>query len=122
MVMSYSEDLRRRVVRYVRQGGSKAQGARRFEVSLWCVKDWVKRGDHLAADKPGPRGSYKLDWQALQAALKQRDDATLEELAQQFGVSHNAVWYALKRLQISRKKRPGSMPKRPTIESGADVI
>jgi hypothetical protein len=52
--MSYSEELRWRVVRYVRQGGSQAQAARQFEVSVWCVKDWMPRGDHLTADKPGP--------------------------------------------------------------------
>jgi transposase len=121
MAMSYSEDLRWRVVRYVRQGGSKAQAARQFEVSLWCVKDWMQRGDHLTADKPGPRAGHKLDWQALQAALKKRDDATLVELAEQFDVSHNAIWYALKRLQISRKKRRGRMHKRPAINSGASV-
>jgi|ERR671921_305174 transposase len=122
MGMSYSEDLRRRVVGYVRQGGSKAEAARRFEISLWCVKDWVKRGDNLTAGKPGPRGSHKLDWQALQVALKQRDDATLAELAQQFRVSHNAVWYALKRLKISRKKRLGATRKRCTMRSDASAI
>ena len=120
--MSYSEDLRRRVVDYVRRGGSKAEAARRFDISLWCVKDWVKRGDDLTAGKPGSKGSHKLDWQALQAALEKRDDATLEELAKQFNVSHNAVWYALKRLKIRRKKRPGVTHKRRAINSDASAI
>jgi transposase len=122
MGMSYSEDLRRRVVHYVRQGGSKAEAARRFEISVWCVKDWVKRGDNLTAGKPGPRGGHKLDWQALQVALKQRDDATLAQLAQQFRVSHNAVWYALKRLKINRKKRLGATRKRCAMQSNASAI
>ena len=120
--MSYSEDLRRRVVDYVRQGGSKAEAARRFDISLWCVKDWVKRGDNLTAGKPGPKGSHKLDWQALQGALEKRDDAILEELAKQFNVAHNAVWYACKRLKIRRKKRPGVTHKRRAINSDASAI
>ena len=102
--MSHSEDLRHRVVKYVREGGSKAEASRRYGVGLWCVKDWLKRGDDLFAGKPGPKEGHKLDWQVLREAVKKQDDATLEELAEQFGVSHNAIWYALKRLNISRKK------------------
>jgi transposase len=42
-LMTYSLDLRQRVVAYVEQGGSEA--ASHFKVSPWCVGDWCKRDD-----------------------------------------------------------------------------
>lgn len=41
--MTYSIDLRKRVVEFVQKGGSKAEASRRYQVSLWCVNDWCKR-------------------------------------------------------------------------------
>ncbi|NJK57672.1 MAG: IS630 family transposase, partial [Pleurocapsa sp. SU_5_0] len=41
--MTYSVDLRKRVVEFVAAGGSKAEASRRYEVSLWCVNDWCQR-------------------------------------------------------------------------------
>ena len=35
--MTHSLDLRKRVVAFVREGGSKSEVARRFKVSRWCV-------------------------------------------------------------------------------------
>ncbi len=39
--MTYSIDLRKRVVEFVQGGGSKAEASRRYKVSLWCVNDWL---------------------------------------------------------------------------------
>ena len=43
--MAYSIDLRKRVVEFGEEGGSKAEAARRFRVSGWCVHDWCDRSD-----------------------------------------------------------------------------
>ena len=43
--MTYSKDLRKRVVAFVESGGSRAEAARLFEVSRWCVYDWINRED-----------------------------------------------------------------------------
>ena len=61
--MTYSLDLRRRVVNYVEDSGSKAEASRIDQVSIWCVEDWCKR-DELKA-KPQKGRSRKLDWEAL---------------------------------------------------------
>ena len=68
--MSYSEDLRRRVVDYVHQGGSKAEAARLFKVSRGRVYAWLSLPpDQLAARKPGPTGPRKPDLQQLGRVL-----------------------------------------------------
>ncbi len=41
--MSYSLELRHRVVLYVKDGGTKISACRHFKVSLWCVNDWCKK-------------------------------------------------------------------------------
>lgn len=120
--MRYSEDLRRRVVRHVQGGGSRAEASRRYGVSVWCVYDWLRRGEQLEPGKPGPKRSYKLDWGKLQEVLRSKQDATLEELGREFGVSYNAVWYALRRLKISRKKRVGVTRKHRDMRRGEESI
>ena len=41
--MTYSLDLRQRVVDFVKKnGGSKAEASRVYDVSIWCVYDWCK--------------------------------------------------------------------------------
>ncbi|HRF61702.1 MAG TPA: IS630 transposase-related protein [Candidatus Competibacter sp.] len=35
--MTYSVDLRKKVVGFVRNGGGQREAVRRFEVSLWCI-------------------------------------------------------------------------------------
>jgi transposase len=102
--MSHSEDLRRRVVKYVRQGGNRNEAARLFGVSRWCVFNWLKRGDALTPGKPGPRDAVRLSREKLRAALQKKPDAILKELAKQMGVSTSCVWYNLQQMKISRKK------------------
>lgn len=46
--MSYSLDLRRRVVLYVQDGGTKISASRQFKVSLWCVNDSNDIVDYLS--------------------------------------------------------------------------
>ena len=100
--MTYSIDLRKRVVAFVRQGGSKAEASRRYEISLWCVNDWCKRGD--LTPKTVTRRKRKLDWEALAGHIQEFPDALLRERAQYFGVRESAIWYASHQMKLTRKK------------------
>lgn len=102
--MAYSLDLRERVVEFVEKGGSRVEAAARFKVSLWCVKDWLKRKNNLKPEKPGPQDSWKLNRHTLKIAIENKPDATLDELAQEMGTGRTAIWHALKQMKISRKK------------------
>ena len=100
--MTYSLDLRRRVVNYVEDGGSKAAASRIYQVSIWYVDDWCKR-DQLEA-KPQKRRSRKLDWEALRHHIREHPDALLRERAQHFEVNINAIWYACRQMKLTTKK------------------
>ena len=103
--MAYSEDLRKRVLRFVQQGGSKAEAARRYEVHLRTVFVWLAQGDSHQRGKPGPRTSRKFSRDKLAKLVAKQPDALLKELAQALGVqSINTISHALKQMGISRKK------------------
>ena len=102
---AYTLDLRERVVKFVRSGGTRAEAARRFQLGERSVYRY------LAADKANtlaPKTSWgawrKLDPTKLQAHVKKHADATLSELAAALGVSHNAVWVRLQQLGCTLKK------------------
>ena len=102
---AYALDLRERVVKFIRAGGSKAEAARRFEMGRSTVSRY------LAAVQSGtlaPKASWghwrKLDPPKLQVHVKQHPDATLKELQKTFGVSHQAIWVRLGQLGFTLKK------------------
>jgi transposase len=101
-------DLRERVVNYV----SKAEAARRYEVSEATVYTWLKR-ENLEPTVV-TRRKRKIDWQALETHVRQHPEATLKDRAKLFGVNASAIWYALKELQITRKKTAKVCRKKPS--------
>ena len=103
--MSYSSDLRKCVLTFISKGGSKAEASRRFEVSRTCIYNWLSAEDPLACEKPGPRGPRDLDYDALKQHVADFPDATQKERAAHFGVSRHGIYYALGKLNITRKKR-----------------
>ena len=102
--MTYSVDFRRRVVAYVRDGGGQAEAARHFEVSLWCVRDWLSRKNLHPQQKDVPR-QRKIDRDKLRAHVRDVPDAILRERAAIFGVRISRMEEALARMHLTRKKR-----------------
>ena len=103
MPVTYSEDLRERVVAFVEAGGSKSEAARRFKVSRWCVYNWMAR-ESLTPCPQGRSGFWKLDPEALKAHVQAFPDAYQRERASHFGVSDKTISRRLEGLGISRKK------------------
>ncbi len=100
--MTHSIDIRKRVTAFVKNGGSKAEAARRFEVSRSCVYAWLMRED-LQPKKHGRR-KRKLDWEQLKAHVEAHPDALLRERAAHFGVRISSLEYAMRQMRISHKK------------------
>ena len=110
--MSYSSDFRKCVLDFVDKGGSKAAASRRFGISRGIIYEGLNAQDPLTSKKPGPQSPRSLDYQALRQHVADFPDATQQERAAHFGVSRHGIWYALKKLNITRKKR-----RRPTKNS-----
>jgi transposase len=110
----YSTDLRQRVAEAADQKeGSLRQLARRFQVSLSFVTRLLGLRRQTGSVAPRPhRGGRRpaLDeagQQRLRALLQEQPDLTLDELCQRLGqgCSRMAVWRALRKLDITRKKK-----------------
>jgi len=99
--MSYSIDLRERVVDYVRSGGSQMEAGRLFKVTRRTVYNWLHR-ENLAPATHGLR-RRKIDKQLLAAHIRDYPDALLRERAEVFGVDISCISRALKRLRITKK-------------------
>lgn len=113
MIMSYSTDLRKRVLDFIKTGGSKTEAERLFKVSRRTIYNWLAAEDPFTRQKPGPKGPRHIDHQALRQHVSDFPDATLAERAKHFGASPNGIFYALARGNITRKKKPrvsGAMP------------
>ena len=118
---TYSMDLRERVVAACdARDGTREQIAARFSVSVSWVRDLLKRRRETGSIAPKPRGGGRapaFDDQAagrLREAVRADSDATLEQLGRAAGVacSAAAVYRALKRLGVTRKKSRGGRPSR----------
>ena len=118
---AYSNDLRDRVVAACDAGdATREQVAARFSVSVSWIRKLLKQRRDTGAITPKPHGGGRapaFDPEAaerLRQAVRDDDDATLEELAQAAGVacSPAAVDRALDRLGITRKKSRGGRPSR----------
>lgn len=81
--MSYSIDLRKRVVSIVENGGLIAQEAVQFKVGMATIYRWLGRS-YLQATKV-KRRKIKLDWKALKKDVKENPDARLIDRAKKFG-------------------------------------
>lgn len=103
--MSYSSDLRKSVLDFLNKGGSKAAASRTYGVSRSSIYNWLAAEDPLTSKKPGPRGPYRLDSEAFKQHVADFPDATQIERAAHFGVSKHCIWYALGKLNITRKKK-----------------
>ena len=92
---------------YVRGGGSKAEAARRFQVSRASVYNWIKAPDGLVYKRPGPRHPTWLDWTAVREQVSRYPDLTQKERARPFGVSRHCLWHALRQMGVTWKKTMG---------------
>ena len=104
--MTYSLDMRKKVLKVRQEEGlSMAKVAKRFDVSLVSVMRWSKTLESITKrNKP----ATKIDMEALKRDVEVHPDAYLKERAERLKVSHNCVWHALKRLNVTSKKNPKS--------------
>ena len=103
--MSYSVDLREKVMEY-RATHSIRKTAEIFGVSVSAIQDWEKIQQKTGKldKKPLERKWRKIDPEKLRAYIAERPDAFLEEIAEAFECSGEAIRLAMKKLKITRKK------------------
>jgi len=110
----YSEDLRVKVVEYLKKGHTIKETAETFGVSMKSISIWKKM------DKEGkrlifefvPRSPHRINHEKLLAYVKEHPDAYLREIAAHFSVGLTTIWNALHRLGVKLKKNEKFTEKR----------
>ena len=114
MSYGYSIDLRERVLAYIQQGHLQEEACKVFNVSRKTIYNWIRQkrttGD-LSLRRAKSYQTNKFKAEELKAYVSLHEDAYLDEIAHAFKASKSGAYRALKRLRITRKKRPFSIRK-----------
>ena len=104
--MAYSKDYRERAVAYKNEGHTFKQLREAFGIPPETYYDWQKKidsGFNFGVKAKGER-SRKIDREKLRQAVEAKPDAYLQELAEPFGCTPQAVFYMLGKMKITLKK------------------
>jgi len=113
--MAYSIDFIKKAVEYRQEGHTFAQLREAFDIPSATYYDWEAKLNNGYFDIIVKRERHrKIDKEALKKAVAEKPDAFLKEYAEQFNCTATAVFYALEKLNITRKKRPLSILKSPS--------
>ena len=107
----YSLDLRERVIKFIESGNSQVKAAGTFSLNLSTVNRWYLRYKREGNCNPRKRLGAKssIDQRLLEAYILEHPDAKLKTIAEQFGISIWGIYYWLKKLGFSYKKKPSPM-------------
>ena len=106
--MAYSTDLRHKALNYYEQCKNISQTAATFNLSRNTLYLWIRLKKQTGSLKHQVTGlnAVKLDRQKPAQYVGQHPDAYLHEIAKHFDCTAAAVYYALKQMGMTRKKRP----------------
>jgi len=113
--MAYDERYRKRAVEYRLEGNTIEKTAKTFKIGESALKSWVRRYKESGEikNKQLNRTHKKIDPKELELFVENHPDAYLAEMAEAFNCTEAAIRKALKRLNITRKKRPNATKNNP---------
>lgn len=102
----YSVDLRERVLQYLEKNKDKKTASLLFQVGIATIYRWIFRKKEKGNIDPTHRPYVykKIDDQKLIEYIQKHPDHFLSEIGEHFNLTPQAIFYALKRLKITRKK------------------
>jgi transposase len=107
----YSKDLRDRVIQFISSGNTQTSASLLFSLNLSTVNRWYLRyqreGNCLPRRRLGARS--KINKKSLADYVSANPDAKLKDLSKEFGISIWGIYYWLKKLGFSYKKKPSPM-------------
>ena len=95
--MKHKKELRDQVVRFVEQGGRKAEAARKFGVSRPTIDSWIK--------SPPTKPSKEVDLDRLKISLAYRPDLPLSRRAQHLDTTPYLIKKAIRKIEKEIKKK-----------------
>lgn len=103
--MSWSLDLRERVVSYIEGGGKKSKASELFKISRPTIDSWLLRKKEKGNLNPNDYiRESKTDNEKLISFVEKNSNFTQKEYASVFNLTQSGICRAFKRLKITRKK------------------
>ncbi len=105
---SYSKDLRVSLVEYLKEGNSQASASKIYKISTSTVNRWwlIYKNENRVSCKARGGSKGKIDPLSLAKFVEKNPDKTLSEIGLEFGIKASSVYYRLKSLNFSYKKKP----------------
>lgn len=103
--MTYSLDLRERVVSYVNDGGNVHKAASIFDISKRTIHYWMKKKD--LSPKPTFLRQRKINKDDLRRHVEEYPSLLLRERALIFNVHISSLGKALRKMGIVKKTKGG---------------
>lgn len=106
--MAYSKDFRKRAIEYMEEGHTGKELYAAFKIYPSNVGRWRKLLEQTNSLTPQYKETRKrkIDIKELELAVERKPDITLPELAKKFNCTKQSIDAALKKANITRKKRP----------------
>jgi transposase len=105
--MSYSLDLREKVLSHVESGCSQLSASKIFGIGERTIRRWIILKKETNSLSPRPHGGgrpYKANPSELKAYITANPDKTLEELARKFNAGKTSIWRCLRKINYVHKK------------------
>lgn len=108
--MTYSVDFREKVLSYIDSGETIDSASMLYSIGTTTIKQWKRLRNETGklVGSGRPKNPYKIESDKLKTYINDHPDSFLNEIASHFNVTAPAIHAALKRLKITRKKRPRS--------------
>jgi len=106
--MAYSTDYRKRVIEFCYgEGHTLEETSHVFHVGITTIGEWRRLREETGdlECRPIDRKARKFNEEKLCAYIAENPDATLQDIADQFGGSTTGAFYALERNKITFKKK-----------------
>lgn len=113
--MSYSLDLRYKVIEARKGGATVSAIMKLFSIARETVYIWLRKyeqGLSLASKEWNRVNTRKVDYNQLVEYVKNNPDKYLWEIGKHFSIATSTVDKILKKLKISYKKKPSLQKKR----------
>ena len=104
---AYGVDLRERVFNYIDSGYTQEEAAKFFNINRRTIVRWknLRKNTGSLTPIPNKRSPHKLHSADVLEYIKVNPDKYLHEIAEHFSCAASSVYYALKRFNVTYKKK-----------------
>ena len=104
-IMAYSLDLRQKVIDYIENGGRVTKAPQVFGIRRASIYRWLERKELVATKVKYRQRQGSLDIRELSIDIQENPEARLKQRAEKFGVTTSAIFKAIKKMKMIRKKQ-----------------